>query len=347
MTDFQEKKAKAQEAIDAGDKETAVRLLFELTQLCVRNKDFRNAEALRDSLYKVDPGAINEIVKAGEMIEQAKSESMSPGHTALWTDLYGSLSTEEANELYYALRIEHFDINQPLFQRSENNEHLFMIEDGEITLSYEQNGLEMHLKTVGAGEIVGGETFFSRTAVCTFSAIPLSPVQANLLDKALLKRWQQDFPGLHAKLLELWQSRYKVPEILRSMDLDRRKQTRVTLSGSLAVSMTNKEGKPTSRPFRARLEDISTGGLAFVIETRQEETARLLLGRRVAMQCDVPQKNGRTELKKIGTILAVQPLPFNEYSLHVSFEKPVSWGFVNSIDTSMESKSPDLGLGLE
>jgi hypothetical protein len=191
------------------------------------------------------------------------------------------------------------------------------------------------------------ESFFGRTARCTFSAVPESLVEAGVLKHQVWKRWSEHFPGLFSKLQETWRKRFTVPRMIKDLELDRRTRTRVRVSVTLTVRMLNREGQPAGKPFRARLLDVSTGGMALVFHSRQEGINRLLLGSYMGVQCSLPVQDGREELKKAGQVVAVESLPFYEYCCRVRFERPLPWSVVKNIDTSAADEGPDLEIEID
>ena len=74
------------------------------------------------------------------------------------------------------------------------------------------------------------------------------------------------------------------------------------------------------KPFRARLSDISVGGLSFYIKIPKKEVASSLLGRSLNMKFILP--TGRTEDKidQNGTVVAVHSQHFDDYSVHIKFD---------------------------
>ena len=87
----------------------AVKALFDLIVECAKKKDFVKAEALREKLFEVAPMALNEITKSGDIIDEEKSQSIDDTHRETWSELYSTLTTEEANELYFALKENVFE----------------------------------------------------------------------------------------------------------------------------------------------------------------------------------------------------------------------------------------------
>jgi hypothetical protein len=111
MPDLSKQKAMLDKYIKQENKEAALKLIFDLIERCVQEKDFAEAETLRDRIYDVDPMALNEIIRSGEIIEEAKSESIDEGHRNIWSKLYSTLTTEEANALYFAMKERTYERN--------------------------------------------------------------------------------------------------------------------------------------------------------------------------------------------------------------------------------------------
>ncbi len=347
MSDLQEKEAGVEKALQAGDKESAVAGLYDLIVAYAKRKDFPKAEALRDRLFEVDPMALSEIVKSGEIIEEEKSEARDEGHMETFSALYGSLSTEEANALYFALDSTRFDTDQAILQEGARSDRLYLLDQGEVKVTHGEGAREVLVKTLGPGDPLGAETFFARTAFSTFSAYTLTPVRASALERSALDALKDDHPGLEAKLSEHCFRAGGMERILKQQATDRRRQERVKLTGALLAQLLGKEGKTVGKPFKGGFADLSTGGLSFTVRMSKPDTARLLLGRRLRMQSRLPLKEGEQDLDVSGRIIAVQPHPFNEYSLHVRFRQPLSEALPGSLDPSAPARSPDLDLKIE
>ncbi len=347
MNELREKEAGVEKALEAGDKGAAVAGLYELIVAYAKIKEFSKAEALRDRLYEVDPMALSEIVKSGEVIEEEKSEARDEGHMETFSALYGTLSTEEANALYFALSPARFETDQSIFLEGDRNQRLYLVDQGEVKATHGEGEREVFLKTLGPGEALGAETFFSRTVFSTFSAVTLSPVRASVLERPALDALKDDHPGLETKLTEHCFRSGDLEKILKQQAVDRRKQERVMLEGTLVAQLVGKEGKLMGKPFKGGFVDISRGGLAFTVRVSKPETARLLLGRRLRMKSRLPLKGGTEDLEASGRIIAVQPRPFNNYSVHVRFDNALPEGLTGRLDTSSSASSPDLDLKIE
>jgi CRP-like cAMP-binding protein len=347
MNDFQKMEADVESHIRDGNKEAAVASLYELIVAYSKQKNFSKAEALRERLYEVDPMALSEIVKAGEIIEQEKVESRDSDHTNIWSELYSVLSTEEANSLYYSLKPNSFSTDELIFSEGDKSWSLFFIDSGEIKMIYSRGKREFLLKTLGPGDTFGEETFFSRTAFCTFAAITLSPVRLKALDRSVLRGWAEDFPGLEDKLHDFCFRHGSMQELYEKQGVNRRTQRRINMAGNLVVQLIDPKGKPTGRPFKGSFSDISAGGLAFLVRVSKSDTARLLLGRRLVLKFILPLQSGKKEMQKSGRIIAVQPHIFSDYSIHVRFKEGLEEALVDNIVEAAKAEGPKLELELE
>jgi len=333
--------------IKAGDKEASVAGLYELIVAYAKQKDFTKAEEFRDRLYEVDPMALGEIVKSGEIIEQGKSESRDSTHVKVWAGLYDVLTPEETNALYYSLKNRRFAMDEVVFSEGDKNWNLFLIDQGEVKMTYGKGSREVLLKTLGPGEIFGEETFFSRTAFCTASAVTLTSVQANLLEGSALKKWENAFPGLEGKLRDFAFSHRSRTKANEAKHINRRVQRRVNMEGTLLVQIVDPKGKAAGKPFKGSFLDISSGGLAFLIRVSKPDTARLLLGRRLVVKFNLPLRNGLRELQRSGRIIAVQPHIFNDHSIHVRFAEALPEQLIDLIVEAPKAEGPQFELELE
>jgi len=305
------------------NKEAAVKLLFDLITTYAEKKDFQKAEHLRDKLYEVDPLALPEIIKAGEIIEEQKASGIDESHLELWSDLYQALTSEEGNALYYAMKEASLRSDEPVFRQGERNSNLYFINEGELKQVYSQEGREVLLRTFGKGHIAGDDSFFSNE-LCTTSLITLTPVKLNYLEKRVLGDWKEAFPGLESHLSGYCRKFDKVHDLLKQKDLDRRTQERIHVSGKAVIRIMDKSGALVGKPFKGQLSDISVGGLAFFIKISKKETASLLLGRRLSITFPLPGPQGKAEITQAGTVVGVRFHTFDDYSIHVRFHEPLS-----------------------
>ena len=329
MSNNDESEKLVDQHIAKGDTNAAVKLLFNMVVQCAKEKNFTKAEALRERMLEVDPMALDEIISSAEIIEEEKSQSLDPIHMQIWSKLYDRLDTEEKNELYYALQDAVLEINQPVFLQGKLDTNLYFINQGQLKLIYQDTAGDVLLYTLGPGQLAGQENFFSNT-VCTTSLITLSNVNLKYLAKDVLLKWKKDYPSLEQKLIDFCAAFPDATALLQSKRMDRRGLERIKISGKGLIKLLNRAGEPIGKSFKGHLSDISVGGLSFEIRISKEETARLLLGRKISVAYNYTKRVPNISIDQIGTIVGIYPFPFEDYSIHVKFDKMLDRSVIES-----------------
>jgi CRP-like cAMP-binding protein len=305
--------------VAAGRTDEAVKQLYDRIVKLARSKRFAEAEKLRDRLMDVDPMALTEIVNSGDLIEAEKKQGIDPDHIAQWAALYDPLSAEETNTLFYSLKQGRIDADEVLFEQAQLAGRLFFIDAGELKRVYRQNEREVLLDQLEAGSVCGADSFFS-TALETTSVISLAPVSYHYLEQSALDRWVADCPALITKLKHFCQQQTDPHELIVSKGEERRQLARVSLGGTADIQLISAKNQPVGKRFRAQLSDISAGGLAMVIKSAREKSARLLLGRRLRIRFTLNLGETPDPIDQMGKVVAVQFQWHNDYGLHVAFE---------------------------
>lgn len=316
--------------IDNGDTNATVKLLFKLIVQCAGEKNFTKAEELRERMLEVDPMALDEIISSAEIIEEAKSQALDPIHMQIWSKLYDMLDPEEKNELFYSMKDVVLENNQPVFLQGKLNTNLYFINHGQLKMIYQDKAGDVLLYSLGPGQLAGQENFFSNT-VCTTSLITLSNVNLKYLTKDALLKWKKELPTLEQKLFDFCAGFQNATALLQSKKMDRRALKRVKLSGKGLIKLLNRAGEPIGKSFKGHLSDISVGGLSFEIRISKEDTARLLLGRRINVALNYSSSIPNTGIDRNGIIVGVYPFPFEDYSIHVKFDKMLDRSVIEAI----------------
>ncbi len=306
--------------LEKGQKEAAVKLLFDLVSRYAKIKNFAKAEALRDKLFDVDPMALSEITKAAEIIEEEKSESIDQDHRQIWSGLYDSLSSDEANVLFYALEEAVYDTDHIVFNQGQYNSNLYLIDQGSLKLIYRQGRKEFLLKTLEQGSIAGEDTFLP-IAVCTTSLVTISRVKLHLLKQGVIKEWKDKYPALASRLNDYCNKFENVNVLIEEKGLDRRVYKRIDASGGVQAQILGSSGSPVGKPFKGEMRDLSMGGACLQIKASGHESARLLLGRKLNLQFMPPEDLSTNMIDQGSTVVGVGYHLFNDYSIHVKFEK--------------------------
>ena len=318
--------------ITNGDTDAAVKLLFKMIVQSAREKNFTKAEQLRERMLEVDPMALDEIISSAEIIEEGKSQSLDPIHMQIWSKLYDRLDTEEKNELFYSMQDSILGVNKTVFSQGELDTNLYFINQGQLKMIYQDKAGDVLLYTLGPGQLAGQENFFSNT-VCTTSLISLSNVNIKYLTKDVLLKWKKELPTLEQKLSDFCAGFPNATALLKSKKMDRRTLKRVELSGKGQIQLLNRSGEPIGKSFKGELSDISIGGLSFEIRISKEETARLLLGRRISVAFSISRSIPSQMIDRSGTIVGVYPFPFEDYSIHVKFDRMLDQSAINAVKT--------------
>ena len=341
MVDFAKEEEAANGFIERGPKAEALKAIFDLSVAYARAKNFAKAEYWKQRLYDVDPMALTEIINAGEVIEEEKSGAIAQSHLELWPGLFRTLTNEEANIVYFALKDRMLQADEVVFEQGKRNANLYFIASGQLKIIHAKGDREYMLKTLGPGDVVGEDTFFT-ISVCTTSLVALSRAKVKYLERQALDGWQEQFPGLERKLLDYSLSFQKVAELVKRKGLDRRTQNRFPVEGIVLIDLLNATGKSLGREFKGRLADISTGGASFFIKSARRETVRLLLGRRIRFTLDAKVPTLSTKLSKAARITGVAYHLFKDYSVHLHFDEPLSENVISELASHLKPGSQGL-----
>ncbi|MDP2863140.1 MAG: cyclic nucleotide-binding domain-containing protein [Desulfobacterales bacterium] len=331
MIDISSDEGLVDKYISENKTEPAVKLLFDIITICAKEKNFSKAESLREKLMEVDPMALSEIIRSAEIIEEEKSGSLDKAHMDIWSGLYGKLTPEESNALFYSMKEVVYDANEPVFKKGDHNSMLYFIDKGELKMVYEQQGKVILLKKLKPGDIAGQDTFFS-ISVCTTSLLTLSKVKMNCLGKDVLARWSKEIPTLEPKLKDYSLKIESAHDLLKKKGMDRRLVNRHNLSGKVAVQMINASGNPVGKAFRGELSDISASGISFYIKTSDRKNASFLLGRNLNLLFAVPGNAAFEKITQTGTVIGVSYHLFNDYIIHLKFSMELSSVLVAEIE---------------
>ena len=312
--------------------------LYQLIITHAKAKNFEKAEELREKLMDIDPMALNEIITSAEIIEQEKNKGLPQDHLTLWADLYQSISKEEGNALYYAMKDASYFNDQPLFTQGDRNSNLYFVKQGQLKMICNHDGREILVKTLNPGDIFGIETFFS-DSICTTSVLPFSRAQVTYLEKKVLQRWADKFPALESKLNRYCLNFEKTHDVLKKKGLDRRIQRRFRVEGKVSLQLLGADGAAAGKPFRGILSDISASGLSCIVKLSKKEIGQLLLGRRMELKFSLAVKDSTRTIGQIGAVVAVSSPPFDDYYLHVKFHQTLDGALVRELAATYSAKA--------
>jgi len=322
QSDISDQEKLIDQYVEQGDQENAAKLLLETITKFAKEKNFTKAEELRKKLYEVAPMALNEIVRSGEIIEAAKSLTLDKDHLETWARLFDTLTTDESNGLYFALKTKAFKAGEPVFEQGELDSRMYFVKKGRFQMVYHDRfGLqEGVLKELKPGDIANDEAFFSFT-VCTTSLIAVTDAEVFFLEKNILTEWEKKHPGIENKLRGFSRLFEKVSDLIKKSGLQLRGHKRVKISRDAMVQPLDTSGKPLRSPYRVSLFDISVGGVSYGFKLNKKEEAGNLLDSWINIQTVYQNQTGKHKINRNGKIVAVHLQPFDESSVHVQFEE--------------------------
>jgi hypothetical protein len=301
-------------------KEAAKKVLIRLIEKMAGLKKFNEAEALRLRLIEMDAMALAEIIKAAEIIEEAKSNAIDQDHILIWSELYDLLSTEEFNVFYHALEHESYTAESAIVRQGDRQWRLFFVNKGRVRLYFNEKENETLIKTLGHGNVFGAASFFD-DSVWTLSATSMGAVEISTLSADSVEQWAEDFPALEAKLRDYCTRFAQVNDFFMASGAERRHDERHPLAGAVQIALLSDGGEITDTVLHGECSDIASGGISFLSRITQRKQARSLLGRPVSVsfQGDV---SGNEKLKCSGIVVAIRNLHAIELgrSVHISFD---------------------------
>ncbi|HJX34475.1 MAG TPA: cyclic nucleotide-binding domain-containing protein, partial [Desulfatiglandales bacterium] len=212
--------------LEKNDAGAATKLMFDMIVKYSKEKDFEKADTLRDRIMEVNPMALTEIVKAGEIIDEAKSASIDQAHLETWAALYKTLTQEETTTLFFAMKSAVFDAKHYIFRQGERDTRLYFIGKGQLHSVFNQGDEEILIKELNPGDVMGEETFFNLT-LCTSSAVTVSEVELYFLEQDMLAKWEKRSLGIESKLRDYCLKLPKTGKLLKEKGLDRRSHKRI------------------------------------------------------------------------------------------------------------------------
>jgi CRP-like cAMP-binding protein len=320
MDDLDDLEAQAEKYASEGDTQAAVKCFYDLVSRHAKAKNFSKAEAMRERLMAVDEMALTEIIKSAEIIEAEKSGAIDKDHLQTFNSLYDQLTEEETNALYFAQQSLTLESGEVLFRQGDFNTRLYFIYQGQLKLYFTYGGKDSLITTLQEGDIGGQDSFFG-TTTCTTSLAVQSRAELQFIENDQLTVWKESLPALEPKLREFCHPQ-KVGKLVTSKGLERRQSPRIKVEGAIAAQLLDASQKLLGKPFRGDMADISNAGLSFYIKAT-DRAARVLLGRRLKIKTSLIVGGKEQTLERTGITVAVTPLFFGDFSIHLKFDRPL------------------------
>jgi len=327
------------------DTDGASKLLFEMIVRYSAEKDFEKAEGLRDKLMDVNPMALSEIIKSGEIIEEAKTKAIDQAHLTLWARLYNNLTKEETSTLFFAMKSIRFDAGYTIFKKGDHDSRLYFINKGRIKLVLKQGDQEVIAKELKQGDMLGEDAFFS-LSLSTITAITLSPVELSYLEKDVLAKWELKSYGIEPKLHDYYLRIKRVENSNGAKISEKRVHGRISVTGKIRVQFMDAAGYPAGEPVTGAISDISQGGMSFYINIKKEKITKLFIEPRLNVKFSLVVNGAQHGFDQNGTMVAAIP-HYYDYSIHVKFDERLDKQVIDGLRKTNDSGEGDLDLLIE
>ncbi len=321
MSAFVNNEDRLESLVQEGKTEEAVALILEMITHRAKAKRFDEAEALRQRLMAIDEMALTAIIRAAEIIETEKETALDKGHLETWASLYGSLTPEETNALFFAHTETPCKAGQVIIRQGQAANRLLLPESGQFKLFYRSGDRYRLIQTVEPGIPVGQESLLTKTVYTVFLAAQTDG-RIRTLPTGAIDEWKTEMPGLRAKVLSYCETTHRIPQRLARNGMDRRSGKRLPCSEMAAVQMLDGEGKPVAKPFKSELNDISSGGISFSIKATQK-AAHAMWGRTLQLSFSLPQEGERVPVKVGAKVVAIEDEHFGTYGAHCRLDSPI------------------------
>ena len=303
------------------DRRTPEMLELEIKKLA-KAGDFTQAEKLRRLLLANHPMALSAIIASGETIETEKSLAIDKNHLAIWENLYGRLSREEQNCLFYATKSAKVASNKMIIRQGKSVPRLLFIDNGRVTLFHTKGNDRILLGQLSRGDVLGEETFF-HLSTPTFSAGAQTDVHLRYLDKDATREWEEHYPGLYQKIGDYCYQHSRASQLQQQKNIEKRLFPRMKADCKLIAYVLGEDGGRSGDSFRGSLLDLSRSGTCFEIHCPRAESAQALLGRIIDIELE-PEGHASGRMILQGIIVKVGALMHNDFTIHVSLHSELS-----------------------
>ncbi len=314
------REAEIKSLVEQDKRDEAGEILFELITACAQGNDINNANRLRDMLYDVDPMALTSIIKANEIIDEAMSGSISDDFIKAWSGLRDALTEDEFMALYHTLEKHEVGEGKTVVKGGSKLDALFFVNKGNLNVFSNCIGKNAEVKTLEPGSMIG-ENFF-QPSIWTISLVTLTAAELFVLRQNQLVELVDKFPGFENKLTSYYQQFNNIPQLLEDQELKRRRSDRFRADHRLNFQVIGKDGSIDERSFRGELDNISEGGLAFLMRIVKRENRWQLFGRHLQVSLQFEEK--KYQFKGIVVAITIHDLQNHDYAIHLNFDQPIS-----------------------
>ncbi len=304
--------------LNAGKVEKATALMYKKIVDSARAKEFEAAEMLRDKLLEANPDALQDVIRAAEIIEEERTSPTTSVQSDIWDELFNNLTMKEYEFFISVLRVEQFEKEEKIVNAGEIDPCLYFVSSGIVRLSCNCGGRETFLKRMQPGDVVGIGQFFS-ASVWTVNLIAQQRAKMHVLQRNIFNDGGEKYPELEEKIFDFCRKKEVIRDLIKMSGRDRRDYARYPIKVTVSNMLLDLYGESGGRrTFKGEMIDISRGGLSFSVRIATKKSAQQLLGRQVVSEI---KRGTKDILKCFGLIVGVryQHEIAKEFSIHVKF----------------------------
>jgi hypothetical protein len=216
-----------------------------------------------------------------DIIDEAGKNLKDPSsaiHFAIWEKLYEEMSTEEFTAFHTALSLKTYLPNEMIIARGDLQAPLFFFDSGSVNLVRNQDGEEVYLSAIGAGELIGSDIFLTGEP-WNLSLYAREIVRVRVFDLENLMKMQVYLPQLAEKILAFCSGHDVLQTMLRILD-------NPDIAGTESVYIQRESLYNKSADNKAQQGTILRklkGGLCFSFPVKNSEKINLLLENQVRL----------------------------------------------------------------
>ncbi len=261
------------------------------------------------------PTGFQDIIRDAE---KNLSDPDSAIHFALWAKLYQEMTTEEFTAIHTALQRKTYQPEELIIARGDQQALLFFFDSGTVNLVRNQKGEEVHLSTVGAGDLIGSDVFLSGDA-WNLSLYAKETVRAHIFDLENLMAMRVDFPQLAEKIFTFCAAHDVLQALLRILD-----DPDTAGTESTHLERAGRSKKPANdKAQRGVILKKMQGGLCFTSPGKTTEKIGQLLGSQLLLR--IRMSSGTLDSRPatiVGTVRSV--IRPGETVLFIRFLQPLA-----------------------